>query len=300
MAEITRISFHDQIQKNKIKSIVLMGIIIAFFILLGYVISLVFDQSYFFIIMIISIIFSIGYTYYGYYNSDKISLRSVGAYPASPTAHRQYFHSVEGLCLASGLPIPRLFVMPGEQINAFASGRDLKNAVICVTEGSLRKLNKQEMEGVLAHELSHIANYDIRFMTLTAVLVGMVAIAAEIFLRSMWLGGGGGGRNRNGRGQAVLLLLGILLSILAPIAVKIVQLAVSRKREYVADAHAVKLTRYPDGLINALSKIKDDKPMKVNKAVASLFLSDPFKRKVQNLFSTHPPLETRIEVLRRM
>ena len=296
MIEGERISFHDQIQRNKIKSVILIGIIIVFFILLGYVIAILVDPSYFFIIMIISIIFSLAYTWYGYYNSDKIALRSVGAYPASSSIHRQYFNSVEGLCLAAGLPMPRLFVMPGEQINAFASGRDLKNAVVCVTEGALRKLNKQEIEGVLAHELSHIANFDIRFMTLTAVLVGMVAIIAEIFLRSMWMGG----RDREGRHNAVLLIIGMLLSILAPIVVQLVQLAVSRKREYVADAHGVKLTRYPQGLINALSKIRDDKPMKVNKAVASLFLSDPFKRKIQTIFSTHPPLETRIEVLQRM
>lgn len=299
MAEIERISFYDQIQKNKIKSVILMAIIIIFFILLGYIIAILVDPSYFFIIMIISIIFSLSYTWYGYHNSDKIALRSVGAYPASPTTHRQYFNSVEGLCLASGLPMPRLFVMPGEQINAFASGKDPKNAVICVTEGSLRKLNKQEIEGVLAHELSHIANYDIRFMTLTAVLVGMVAIAAEIFLRSMRIGGRGSS-NREGKGNAVLLLIGLLLSILAPIVVQLVQLAVSRKREYVADAHGVKLTRYPQGLINALVKIKGDAPMRVNKAVASLFLSDPFKRKLQTIFSTHPPLESRIEILKRM
>lgn len=293
---VERINFEDQIQRNKIKSVALIGVIIAFFILLGYVIANLFDPSYFFIIMIISIIFSLSYTYYGYYNSDIISLKSVNAYPASRTQHSLFFNSVEGLCIASGLPMPRLFVMPGEQINAFASGRDPRNAVICVTDGALRKLNKQELEGVLAHELSHIANFDVRFMTLTAVLVGMISIAAEMFLRSMWMGG----RDRENKGNVVLLFVGLLLSILAPIAVQLVQLAVSRKREYIADANGVKLTRYPQGLRNALVKIKDDNPMKVNKAVASLFLSDPFKRKIQTIFSTHPPIEDRIEILERM
>src|SRR3989344_2009408 len=169
MAE--HLSFEDEISKNKIKSFLLMGIIIVFFIILGYIIALVLDPSYFFIIMIFSIIFSLSYTLISYYNSDKIALMSVNAKPANPTLHRQLLHSVESMSLASGLPMPRVYVMESNGINAFASGRDPSHAVICVTTGAMSKLNKQELEGVIAHEMSHIANFDIRFMTLAAILV---------------------------------------------------------------------------------------------------------------------------------
>ncbi|MFH1307608.1 MAG: M48 family metallopeptidase [archaeon] len=298
-----RVSFHDQIQRNKIKSFILIIVILIFFIIVGFVISLALDPGYFFVIMIISIIISVSYVLVGFYNSDKIALASVQAKEASRTEYRQLYHSVEGLTLASGLPMPKVYIMNSNQINAFASGRDPKHAVICVTTGSLEKLNKQELEGVLAHELSHIANYDIRFMTLTAVLVGMIAIFSQIFLRSLWFGGGS--RDRDSKGGAILLIIGVILAILAPIVVNLVSLAISRKREFVADASAVKFTRYPLGLKNALIKIQKEhvpaeEVKKINKAVAPLFMSDPYKKKAQNLFSTHPPIDKRIAILERM
>src|SRR3989344_5408585 len=184
MAE--RLSFEDQIQRNKLKSIALIAVIFIFFILLGYLISIVVDPSYFFFIMIIAIIFSMSYILLSYYNSDKIALASVRAREASHTEHRMLYNAVESMSISSGLPMPRGFVMESEQINAFASGRNPDKAVICVTTGALNKLNKQELEGVIAHEMSHIANYDIRFMTLTAVMIGMISIIAQIFLRSLW------------------------------------------------------------------------------------------------------------------
>ena len=190
--------------------------------------------------------------------------------------------------------MPRLYVMNSPQINAFASGRNPANAVVCVTKGALEKLEKRELEAVLAHELGHVANYDIRYITLTAVMVGMIAIVSQIFLRSLWFRGGSDNRN-----QWIFILIGIVLAILAPIVVKLVQLAISRKREFAADASSVKFTRYPDGLIRALKKIKEDSAppeKKVSKAVAPLFFSNPFK----NLGSTHPPIEKRIEALERM
>ncbi len=294
-----RISFHDQISRNKWKSFFLIVIIFLVFLLLGYIISLATDPGYFFVIMILAIIISIAYIFITYYNSDKIALASVGAREASQLEYKQYYNSVEGLCLASGMPMPKLYVMRGEQINAFASGRSPEHAVICVTEGALQKLNKQELEGVLGHELSHIANFDIRFMTLVAVMVGMIAIISEIFLRSLWYRGGGS--SKEGKGNAIFILIGIVLAILAPIVVQLVQFAISRKREYAADASAVKFIRSPTGLIGALKKIKNDssEQPKISKAVAPLFISNPF-RKIQNLASTHPPLEKRIEVLERM
>jgi len=300
-----KISFHDQISRNKLKSFFLIVIIFLVFIILGAVIGMILGMDYFFIIMIIVIIISIIYVLVGYYNSDKIALASVNAKPASSHEYRQYHNSVEGLCLASGLPKPKLYVMENPNINAFASGRDPKNAVICVTTGALNKLEKHELEGVLSHELSHIANYDIRFMTLTAVLVGMIAIIAQIFLRSLFWGGmSGRGRRDDAKLQIILIVIGIVLAILAPIVVQLVQLAISRKREFAADASAVKFIRSPTGLINALKKIQIEHPAteskRVNKAVAPLFISDPLKRGIKGLFATHPPMSKRIAVLERM
>mgnify|MGYP001617061333 CR=1 FL=1 len=178
-----RIDFRDQISGNKLRSFFLMAFIFGVIVLFGYVVSMAFEPGYFFIIMIISIIFSISYILISYYNSDKIALASVGAKQASREKYKQFYNSVEGLTLASGMPMPKLYIMESGQINAFASGRNPKNSVICVTTGALEKLNKQELEGVLAHELSHVANYDMRYMTLVAVMVGMIAIISQIFLR---------------------------------------------------------------------------------------------------------------------
>ncbi len=290
-----RISFYEQISKNKRKSLILMALIFAIFIFLAYIISLIYPQRAF-LILIIGIIISISYILFSYYNADKIALASVKAKPASYEEYRQFHHIVEGLCLASGMPKPRLYVIPSNQINAFATGRDPKHSVIAVTEGALKKLNKQELEGVIGHELSHIANYDIRFMTLVAVMVGMVAIISEIFLRSLWFSGG----DRERKGNVLLFLIGIILAILAPLTVQLVSLAISRKREFAADASAVKFIRSPTGLIKALKKIKNETgTLKVPKAVAPLFISNPLK-KVSGLFQTHPPLDKRIEILERM
>ena len=298
-----RISFHDQISRNKWKSFFLLLFIFLVFVIIGYVVGIVLGPDYFMIIMILAIIISISYIWIGYYNSHKIALASVNAKPASRGEFPEYHNLVEGLCLASGLPKPKLYIMEGSNINAFASGRDPKNSVICVTIGCLNKLDKHELEGVLAHELSHIASYDIRFMTLTAVLVGMIAIISQIFLRSLFWRSFEGGKDRNNKAQIIFIIIGIFLAILAPIVVSLVQLTISRKREYSADAGAVKFIRSPTGLINALTKIKNEHSKEnkyISKAVAPLFISDPFKRKIDSLIATHPSLEKRIEVLRRM
>jgi len=289
-----RLSFYTEIAKNKRNSVFLMIAVIIVIVGLGYAITLATSPEYFTMIMIFATIFSVFYVLISYYNSDKIAIASVNAKPASGEKYRIYHNLVEGLCLASGLPKPKLYVIENEQINAFASGRNPEHAVICVTTGALEKLNKQELEGVLAHELSHVANYDIRFMTLTAVLVGMVSIISQIFLRSLWFSSG----NRNDKGKALFMLVGVILAILAPIAVMLVQLAISRKREYTADSSAVKFMRTPTGLIGALEKIKHNQDMKVSGAVAPLFLARPSR--TSEIFQTHPPLEKRIERLKRM
>lgn len=291
-----RIDFRDQISRNKWKSFFLMFAIFIVILVLGYVISMATDPGLFFTIMIFATIISIFYLWVSYYNSGKIAVASVGAREADRVKYRDYYNLVEGLTIASGLPMPKLYIMPSANINAFASGRDPDHAVVCVTEGALEKLDRRELEGVLAHELGHIASYDIRYMTLVAVMVGMISIISQIFLRSLWFGAGG---DRDNKAGAIFLIIGIVLAILAPIAVFFVQMSISRKREYSADASAVKFTRYPQGLIGALKKIKKDNTepeRKVSKAMAPLFISSPFR----NLSSSHPPLEDRIKVLERM
>jgi heat shock protein HtpX len=299
MDKYQRIDFRDQISRNKTKSFFLVGIVFLVFLLLGYVISMAFNPGYFWFIIIIAIFFSIFYILISYYNSDKIAILSVGAKIANRSEYKDYYSIVEGLTIASGLPMPKLYIMPSSQINAFASGRNPKNSVVCVTEGALRKLDRRELEGVLAHELGHVGNYDIRYMTLVAVMVGMISIISELFLRSLWFKGGGG--SDDNKAGAIFMVIGIILAILAPIVVGLVQLSISRKHEYAADATAVKFTRYPQGLIGALKKIKQDyglesREKKVSKAIAPLFFANPFK----NLGSTHPPIEKRIEALERM
>lgn len=294
--ERVHVDFRDQIARNKRNSFFLIVIILGIFILLGYVIGEIYE-GYFFIIMIFAIIFSVSYTLISYYHSDKIAIASVKAKPASKEKHKDFYRLVEGLTIASGLPMSKLFVMPSNQINAFASGRDPEHAVICVTTGCLEKLDRRELEAVLAHELGHIGNYDIRYITLVSVMVGMIAIISEIFLRSLWFRS-----SDNDKSKGVLILIGVVLAILAPIVVYFVQLSISRKREYASDATAVKFTRYPDGLIKALKKIEADYKVgvtsekKVSKAVAPLFFANPFK----GIGSTHPPIEKRIKVLESM
>lgn len=295
--KMSHVDFRDQISRNKTKSFFLMLSIIIVIVLLGYVIGKVYGDPFTFLIL--GSIIAIIYVWIGYYASAKMALLSVNAKLADPRRFREYYNLVEGLTIASGMPMPKLYIMENAQINAFASGRNPQNAVICVTTGALASLNRQELEGVLAHELSHVANYDIRFMTLTAILVGMIAIISEIFLRSLWFKNG----DSDNKNAGVFILIGVLLAVLAPIFVQLVQLAISRKREYMADASAVKFTRSPTGLIGALKKIKAEKinpneSKRISKTMAPLFISNPFKN--SDITSTHPDVNKRIEILERM
>lgn len=302
------IDFRDQISRNKTKSFFLMISVFIVLVALGYAISQAFSPGYFFVIMAISIAISLGYILFNFYNSDKIAIAAAGARPASKERNKQFYDVAESLTIASGLPMPKLYIMKSSQINAFASGRDPQHAVVCITSGSLEKLEKRELEGVLAHEMSHIGNYDVRFMTLITVMVGMVSIISEIFLRSLWFSG----RGNNRQNGAILILIGVALAILAPIVVYFIQLSVSRKREFAADASAVRFTRYPRGLIDALKKIQSEQKSfqsslqsqtqsrqqerKISKALAPMFFSNPFRA----VSSTHPPIEKRIRALERM
>ncbi|HVY01460.1 MAG TPA: M48 family metallopeptidase [Candidatus Nanoarchaeia archaeon] len=295
-----RISFRQEIQRNKIKSFFLLLSIFLIFLAVGYLVSYAVNPALFFVIMAFSSIFSIGYIFIGFYNSDKLAIFSARAVPAG-TEHRQFINSVESMSLAAGLPKPKCYVMQSDQINAFAAGRDPKNAVICVTTGALRKLNKQELEGVIAHEMGHIANYDIRFITIASVVVGLISVIAEIFLRSLWFSNNNDNKNNN----VLIIIAAILVAILAPLIANLISLAISRKREFAADATAVKLTRYSPGLRSALQKIKLDHfpeqdKKRYAKAMAPMFISDPFKKKFMNLFSTHPDIDQRISALEKM
>jgi heat shock protein HtpX len=244
-----KLDFRDQIAGNKTRSVFLLIFVFIVFIALGYVIALAFSLDVFGL-LVIATLFSIFYVWITYAFCDKIALASVGAKEADKVRHRQLYDAVENMSIASQLPMPRVYIMPGDQINAFATGKDPKSSVVCVTEGALNKLNKQELEGVIGHEMSHIANYDIRFVTIVAVVVGAISIFSQLFLRSLWYRSSDS--DSRGGGNIIFFLIALVLAILAPIIVKLVQLAISRKREYMADAGSVEFTRYRPGVFYAL------------------------------------------------
>jgi len=241
-----------------------------------------------------------------YWNSDKIALAMSGARPTKREQYLELYRIIENLSITAGLPLPRIYIIDSPQINAFATGRDPKHAAIAVTTGALAQLSKNELEGVIAHELSHVGNRDILVSTIVVVLAGVVAILADWFFRISFWGGLGRRDDRNNSGSYIMLI-GLVFALLAPLASMLVQLAVSRKREYLADASGALLTRYPEGLASALEKIKDDSSQlqTATNATAHLFISSPFKGKQKTgwmvkLFSTHPPIENRIRILREM
>ena len=293
-----RVSVQDQISGNIWRSFFLGFIVFMFILAFGALVGYLYDPALALGITFIALIISMAYTVFSYYYSDKIVLASVKAKPADPKKHKHLINVVEGLAIAGGIPKPRVYVMESQDINAFATGRDPKHGVVVVTSGMLELLNRSELEGVIAHELSHIKNYDIRFATLIAVMVGMIAIASDIFLRSLRFGGGD---RESGKAAIIFIIIGLVLAILAPILTRLVQLAISRKREFLADASGAYMTRYPEGLASALEKIsKQNKGMKVSGAVSHLFFADTTLKKVSSLFSTHPPIEERIRLLRQM
>lgn len=237
-----------------------------------------------------------------YFYSDKIILGMSGAKQIQKKDHPRLFRTVENLCIGAGIPMPKIYIMQDSAPNAFATGRDPKHAVVCATTGLLEKLTETELEGVIGHELSHIKNFDIRVMAVVTVLVGLVALLADFFMRSMWYRD----NDRDSKASGIFLLLGIVLAILSPLIATLIQMAVSRKREFLADASGVLLTRYPEGLAAALEKIaKDKEPLEAaNNATAHLYISNPFKNIKKHwfsgLFNTHPPIEERIKILRSM
>lgn len=298
-------NIYSQISANKTKTWLIIVLFILFIttILFVYGKASGYGLSYAGIGLIISGLM----TFASYYYSDKMILGMSGAKQIQKKDNPQFFRIVENLCIGAGLPMPRVYIINDSATNAFATGRDPKHSVVCVTTGILEKLNKAELEGVIAHELSHIQNYDIRVMSVVVILVGLVALLADFFMRSLWYGGQRRNRDSNNNAQSIFLIIGIVLAILSPLIATLIQLAVSRKREFLADASGSLLTRYPEGLASALEKIaKDKEPLEAaNNATAHLYISNPFKPKTSghwftNLFNTHPPIEERIKILRSM
>ena len=239
-----------------------------------------------------------------YWYSDKIVLSMMKAKPIEEKDHRDLYHAIENLCITAGLPIPKIFIIEEQQMNAFATGRDAKHAVVAITRGLLNRLEKSELEAVMAHELSHIGNKDMLLGTVVVILVGIVVMVSNFFLRISFFGGS---RRDKGKTGGLMILFGIIAAILAPIAAQVIQLAISRKREFLADASGALLTRYPEGLARALEKISQDQtPLRTaNNSTSHLFISSPFKGKQAagwfvRMFSTHPPIEERIRALRDM
>lgn len=281
-----------------------MSVFLIIIIAVGFVFSRAYGNPG---ILYVAVAFSLLMNFFSYWYSDKIVLAMSGAKEANHDSNRELYHIVENLCITAGLPMPKIYIISDAAPNAFATGRNKEHAVVAVTSGLLSQLNKTELEGVIAHELSHIGNRDILISTIVVVLVGFIALLSDFFLRFTMFGlPGQGGRDRDrgdGRAQAIFMILGVVLAILAPIATMLIQLAISRKREFLADASGALLTRYPEGLASALEKISQYKmPMKMaNKATAHLYISNPFgTKKVASLFMTHPPVEQRVAVLRGM
>ena len=298
------LSFQDEIAKNKRNSILLVISVSAVLFALFYILAYILSPSSMFVIIPLSFVFIIIYIYSTYEYGDRVVLSATHAKPAEGRDYQYLIDTVEGLSIASGIPPPKIYVMESPEINAFATGKDPAHASLAVTTGTLSRLSRQELEGVLAHEISHIKNRDILMMTLVAVVVGLAAILSYIILRSFLYGGVSGGQRDHRRGgiDVIIILVGLILAVIAPFVVRIIQFAISRRREYLADASGAEITRYPEGLASALEKILNTNKsnMDVSEAMSHLFFADPRRTSLDSLFDTHPPLEKRIERLRAM
>ncbi|MBI5037324.1 MAG: M48 family metallopeptidase [Candidatus Kerfeldbacteria bacterium] len=288
---------YTHIAANKRRSWILMGLCIMILFGIGYLIDQVYGNGswgWSFVAVIYATISAL----IGYYRGDKIALWTSGAIPITKEQNPYVIRMIENLAITAGLPMPKVFIIPDDDINAFATGRDPRHASIAVTKGAIEKLENEELEGVLAHELSHIGNYDIRYMTLVIVVVGTIIVLSDMFWRTRFIGRS---NNRN-NGGGLILLIGLVMLILAPLFAELIKLAVSRKREYLADASGALLTRYPEGLARALEKINAQgaRIERATKSTAHLYIANPLGGGFSKLFSTHPPIEDRVQRLRQM
>jgi heat shock protein HtpX len=294
-------TLYTQADSNIRKTWLLLIFFLVFLISLGWFFSYLLDNSIF---LVAAVVISVTQAFLSYWYSDKIVLAMTGAQEIKKEDNPELYRIVENLCITAGLPVPKVYIINEWQPNAFATGRDEEHAVVAVTKGLLQKLERSELEGVIAHELSHIGNKDMLLDSVMVVLVGIVSLLSRMFLRMSYLRGSGKKRESKGSAEGALMLLGILGAVLAPLVAMLIRLAVSRKREFLADATGALLTRYPEGLARALEKISSDPaPMeKLQESTAHLYISNPFREKnwLASLFSTHPPAEERINALRGM
>jgi heat shock protein HtpX len=302
-----RLDVRDEMARNRRASFLLIVVVAAIVVGLAYTLALLFAPEYLIFVLPFTLLFIAVYSYSSYMYGDQVVLSATGAVPAEGREYVYLRDTVEGLSIAAGIPAPKPYVIRSDEMNAFATGRDSKHASVAVTTGLIQGLNRQELEGVVGHEISHVRNRDIQFMTLVAVLVGLAAILSHVILRTFRYGGmmrgRGDRRERRGGGiEVVILVVGFILAIFAPILTRLVQFAVSRRREFLADASGAELTRYPEGLASALEKIAGHNrgKMDVSEAVSHLFFVDPNRSALDSLYATHPPMEERIRRLREM
>ncbi len=297
------VTLYTQADSNIRKTWAIILGFLVFIIALGWLFSFLLDSIS---ILVIAVFISILMSFGSYWYSDKLVLKITKSQPLDKKDNPELYRIVENLCITAGLPLPKIYIIDSQQPNAFATGRDPEHAVVAVTKGLLNKLERVELEGVIAHELSHIGNRDMLLGTVIVILAGIVALVSNLFLRISFFGGL---RKRNSRSSAgsLLLILGLFAAVLAPIAATLIRLAISRKREFLADASGSLLTRYPEGLARALEKISEDssKMRVANPSTAHLFISSPFRGKEKRnwftkLFMTHPPIEERVKALRGM
>src|SRR3989339_1066226 len=291
---------YSQIDSNKRKTVLLMIIFIAFIIGLAWLFTRIYPE-YGYGPIVIAIVLAILMSSVSYFSGDKVALATAGAKgPLEKNDNPYVYRLVENLCITAGMPMPKVYIIDSPALNAFATGRDPEHSSIAVTTGIIKALENEELEGVIAHELSHIKNYDIRIMTIVVVLVGTIALISDWFFRIRLFGGS---RDSDNKSSGVIAIVGLVLLILSPFIANLIKLAVSRKREFLADASGSLMTRYPEGLARALEKISaSNAPLETaNAATAHLFIANPFKKKAfSSLFSTHPPIEERINKLRNM
>src|SRR5215203_1283734 len=299
-------TFRDRIAANKRNSLFLIAIFLAFVAVFGYVIGYAWIGDPVRALFGLVLAFVVGTIsgFVSYYAGGRIVLAASRAQEVTHDEAPQLFNVVEEMAIAGGLPMPKVYIIKDSAPNAFATGRDPEHASVAVTSGLLEKLNRDELQGVIAHEMSHVGNFDVRYAMLVGILVGTTVLISDFFLRSLWFGGG---RRREGGGQAqiIMIIVAVVLAILAPIFARLLQLSISRQREYLADATAVKCTRNPKGLADALQKNSGDREIleAANRATAHLYIVNPiksFEKRAKGLFSTHPPIGERIEILRSM
>lgn len=301
-----RMSIYNQIASNKAKTYLILILFIVLISGFFFIIGKFFESP--FAYFIFGFFFSLFSSIASYFYSDKIVLFTVGAKPADKKKYFNFYTVTENLAIASGLPMPKLYVIEDSAPNAFATGRDPKHAVICATTGLLNVMERKELEGVISHELSHVKNYDILLASIVSILVGTIALVADWIMRSLWWGGYHKDNDERQNRSPIAFVFLLIALVMIPVAATLIQLAVSRRREFLADASGALLTRYPDGLASALEKIAADSHIVrgATNSTAHLFIANPFKNKTKtiswltSLFSTHPPIEERIKILRSM